>query len=80
MADQISISALAEWMQRELPGTFDLFTRAVGDGDELTKRWASGRVDSFLQVLGVIDKNRYEMLRAEWVRIAADDSWVDPKT
>jgi hypothetical protein len=78
VADEISIAELAEWMQRELPKTFDVFSRAVAEDDSLTQRWARGRVDAFFQVLGVIDKDRLAMLRAEWVRIAGGESWVDP--
>jgi len=78
VSDQISSAELAGWMQRELPKTFDVFTRAVTEDDPLTQRWARGRVDAFFQVLGVIDKDRLAMLRAEWVRIVADDSWVEP--
>ena len=79
MADaQITIEQLAEFMQRQLPLTYDVFDKHRDEDNEVNMAsWARGRVDAYLQIMGSIDKEREAMLRTEWERVVTGKGFMD---
>jgi hypothetical protein len=79
MADgKITVEELAEFMQRQLPMTYDLFDKNRDeDNHSNTASWARGRIDAFLQIMAIIDKDREAMLRAEWERVVTGQGFMD---
>lgn len=78
MADKnITIDELAAFMQRELPKTYDVFEQnRAEDSDYNAASWARGRIDAFLQLMQIIDKDRGAMLRAEWERVVTGKGFM----
>lgn len=71
MSEPISIPQLAEWMSGHILKTFEVFTTAREEDDEYSQAWCRGRIDAYLQLLNIIDKDREAMVRAEWERVVS---------
>jgi len=53
-------------MTRQLPATYDVFDKnRKQDADSNQAWWARGRIDAYLQIMEILDKDREAMLRAE---------------
>jgi hypothetical protein len=78
MADKkITLEELAEFMAKQLPMTYDVFDKhRKQDEDSNVAAWARGRVDAFLQLMQIIDKDREAMLRAEWDRVVTGEGFM----
>lgn len=67
---KVTLEELAQFMQRELPMTFDVFEKNRSKDSQYNgASWARGRVDAFLEIMQLIDNDRADMLRAEWQRV-----------
>lgn len=74
---KITVDQLAEFMQRELPMTYDVFEKnRHQDREYNTASWARGRVDAFLEIMQLIDEDREAMLRAEWKRVVTGEGFT----
>jgi hypothetical protein len=78
MADEkVTLEQLAEYMQRQLPMTYNLFEQNREDDVVYNAAsWARGRIDAFLQILQILDEDRTEMLRAEWQRVVSGKGFM----
>ncbi|SFF66794.1 hypothetical protein [Blastococcus tunisiensis] len=75
---QITVEELAEFMQRQLPLTYNLFDENRHEDSQVnTASWARGRIDAFLQIMAIIDKDREAMLRADWVRVVTGKGFME---
>jgi hypothetical protein len=77
MTTPITIPELAEWMQRHILLTFDLFERYCDEGNEGEQRWCRGRIDAWFQIMEIINKDRLDMLRSNWQDVVRRHSPVD---
>lgn len=78
MTAKITVDELAEFMQRQLPMTYDVFEKHRADDVVYnTASWARGRIDAFLQIMQIIDRDREAMLRTEWERVVTGKSFMD---
>lgn len=78
MSDQkITIDELAKFMAQHITLTYDVFEkhRHESSGYDAAS-WARGRVDAYLQIMAIIDKDREEMLRAEWERVVNGEGFM----
>ena len=74
---KITIDELAEFMTRQLPATYDVFDKnREQDVDYNQASWARGRIDAYLQIMGILDKDREAMLRAEWERVVSGKGFM----
>lgn len=77
MADaKITLEELAEFMTQELPMTFDVFEKNRANGNEAQQQWARGRIDAFLEIIALLDRDREAMLRAEWERVVHGEGFM----
>ncbi|GGL43046.1 hypothetical protein H9L10_07620 [Phycicoccus endophyticus] len=74
--EKITVDELAEFMTRQLPMTFDVFEKNRDAGNENQEYWARGRVDAFLQLMQLLDRDREAMLRAEWERVVHGEGFM----
>jgi hypothetical protein len=72
-----TLEELAEYMTRQRPKTYDVFEKnRHEDSDYNTASWARGRIDAYLELMGVIDKEREAMLRADWERVVTGEGFM----
>lgn len=70
-------AALAEFLTRQLPMTYDVFDKnRADDGTVNQASWARGRIDGLLQIMDLLDPDRTEMLRAEWKRVVSGEGFM----
>lgn len=77
MAD-ITIEELAEFMGDHIPMTFAVFDEhRHEDAEYNAASWARGRIDAYFQILEILDKDRLEVLRAEWEQVVKGEKRVE---
>jgi len=75
--EKITVEELAEFVQRQLPMTYDVFEENRDqDGVRNNASWARGRIDALLQIMRILDKEREAMLRSDWERVVTGEGFM----